>query len=529
MRRHHLPWLPWTLRRRPGRSSRSSRWALIGVCALAFALRLGFAIGDPTIERPDELFQNIEPAWRMWSGYGTVTWEWRIGLRSPLFPACLALLIAAASALGAGPAGYLAAIWAAMSALSTAVVAMSFRVGARHAGLQGALCCALPCAVWPDLVYFGSKPLGEVQGGNLLAIAALLVIGSARRRVPGDEDRRSGRLGVGMLGAGLPGIGVLLGLAFCLRPQLAPAIVAVAAAAACRAPRRQPGWLMAGAGIPLLALGAADWACYGVPFRSVWAQFQLNALQQVSREFGTSPRLWYGQELLRRWGLAVVPVAATASLGLGAAPLLGVLVLLVVLPHSLIAHKEVSFVQAAVAPTLVLAGLGACRCSRWWASLTGRKAGRWMTACLLASWLAIAAATGRGAGFLPLWTRDRADLEAMAALRDDPALCGLGVRWPRRWFWSAGDALLGRPVPIYAFGSAAGTRRVAPAIDAAIGGPDVADGLPGFTVTRCWPGGDGTVCLARAVHKRCLPDPGFDLDAVAGLGRPGTEHGADTP
>ncbi len=471
----------------------------------------------PTIERPDELFQNIEPAYRMWSGHGTVTWEWRAGIRSPVFPGFLAVLIAAASALGAGPAGYLAVIRAAMSALSTAVVAMSFGAGRRCFGLPGALSCALLCAVWPDLVYFGSKPLGEVQGGNLLAIAAFGLVGIGGAGAGGDAASRTRLLGVG----------AALGLAFCLRGQLAPAIAVVGAWAACRTPRRQLTWLMTGAGAPLLALGAADWAFYGVPFRSVWGNLELNALQHVSREFGTSPRLWYCRDLLLRWGAAVVPVAVAACSGLRAAPLLGLVVLLVVLPHSLVAHKELSFVHAAVAPTLVLAGLGTGRWIGAWTSPTTRLARRAMTASLLGCWVATAAATGRHAGFRPLWTRDRADLQAMASLRQDAALCGLGLRWPQRWFWSGSDALLGRPIPIYAFGSATGTRRVEPAISAAIGGADVADGLRGFVVTRCWSDRDGTVCLAQAAHKRCIADPGFDLNSVAELGRPGTEHGAD--
>ena len=473
----------------------------------------------PTIERPDELFQNIEPAYRMWSGYGTVTWEWRAGIRLPVFPGFLAALIAAASAMGAGPAGYLDVIRAAMSALSTAVVAMSFRAGRRCAGPAGAFACALPSAVWPDLVYFGSKPLGEVQGGNLLAIAALSLVGIGEAGGGGDAAHRTRLLGVG----------AALGLAFCLRYQLAPAILLVAVWAACRTPRRHRASLVMGAGAPLLALAAADWAYYGVPFRSVSANFEINALQHVSREFGTSPPLWYCRDLLLRWGAAVVPVAVAACSGLRTAPLLSVVVLLVVIPHSLVAHKEVSFVQAAVAPTLVLAGLGTCRWIDAWASPRGGVARRATTASLLACWVATAAAAGWHGGFQPLWTRDRADLEAMAALRQDPALCGLGLRWPLRWFWSGSDALLGRPIPIYAFGSAAGLRRVAPAISAVIGGPDLADGLRGFVVTRCWSDRDGTVCLAQAPHKRCIADPGFDLNGVADLGRPGTEHGADTP
>ncbi len=74
--------------------------ALAVLCAIAFALRFGLALAAPNLHRPDEVFQNLEPAYRMWTGHGVITWEWRVGLRSPLFPGFLAGLIGAGSFWG---------------------------------------------------------------------------------------------------------------------------------------------------------------------------------------------------------------------------------------------------------------------------------------------------------------------------------------------------------------------------------------------------------------------------------------------
>jgi hypothetical protein len=114
-------------------------------------------------------------------------------------------------------------------------------------------------------------------------------------------------------------------------------------------------------------------------------------------------------------------------------------------------------------------------------------------------------------------------------MRVDPELCGLGIQWPQiPWFDTGGDVYLGRSVPIYAFGTSAGTARVAPAINYAIGARTLVNELPGFSVVRCWTDKEAEICLLRAKPgKICFPDSDFDLNSVTNLGRPGTEHGAD--
>ena len=425
---------------------------------MAFALRFGLALAMPNIHRPDELFQNIEPAYRIWSGHGIVTWEWRAGIRSPVFPGFLAGLIGAARLLGLGPAGYLALIAAVMSLISTAVVAMAFRIGRLCHGPAGALVCGILCAVWPDLVYFGSKPLAEIVAGNLLTLAAGLAL-CARLAAASDGDR--------VRPASLLLTGLLLGFSFALRFQLAPAILLIAAWSCLPDPRHRLSWLVIGLSVPLSVMGAADWIAWGWPFHSVWANFAINAMQHVSQEYGVKPGRWYLAELLARWGGSAVPVAVTMALGARRAPLLAGVAAIVILSHSLIAHKEISFIYAALPSMLILSGLGTCSLVE-----AGRHrpvpASRFSSFQVAAAfWIATGLATGLGSGFLPGWKAHRANLQADALLSRDGSLCGLGLRWPVQWGWSGGDALLGRPVPIYAFASPAGVARVAPAINAA--------------------------------------------------------------
>lgn len=51
-----------------------------------FLLRLFNAFTSATFFQPDEFFQSLEPAHFRHYGYGTLTWEWQIGLRSYLHP-----------------------------------------------------------------------------------------------------------------------------------------------------------------------------------------------------------------------------------------------------------------------------------------------------------------------------------------------------------------------------------------------------------------------------------------------------------
>src|SRR3954451_21562741 len=59
------------------------------VLMLAAAVRLPLAFW-PNVIHPDEIFQYLDPAWRLLGHDGIVSWEWRYGIRSWFLPSVLA-------------------------------------------------------------------------------------------------------------------------------------------------------------------------------------------------------------------------------------------------------------------------------------------------------------------------------------------------------------------------------------------------------------------------------------------------------
>ena len=63
--------------------------ALIVILLVAAASRLSLAFW-PNFHHPDEIFQYLEPAWRMLGHDSIVSWEWRYGIRGWLLPTMMA-------------------------------------------------------------------------------------------------------------------------------------------------------------------------------------------------------------------------------------------------------------------------------------------------------------------------------------------------------------------------------------------------------------------------------------------------------
>ena len=78
------------------RRERAWFWGLLSLAALLRALNFdAFAM-----HHPDEVLQYIEPAYRLLTGDGIVTWEYRYGMRSWLLPWLLAGPMALGQAVG---------------------------------------------------------------------------------------------------------------------------------------------------------------------------------------------------------------------------------------------------------------------------------------------------------------------------------------------------------------------------------------------------------------------------------------------
>jgi phosphatidylinositol glycan class B len=215
------------------RTSAGRSHPLVALVLLAVAVRLPLAFW-PNVNHPDEIFQYLEPAWRMLGHDGIVTWEWRDGIRGWFLPTLFTGPVILGDWLAPGGTGafIVPRMVAALASLSIVISAWFF--GARISRMH-AIVAALAAAIWFELVYFAPHTLSEPLATALILPAALLLTGAHSQK----------RLVIG---------GGLLALAFVWRFQYAPAM-AVFALGACWRQWRNAIPLVAG-GLVVLLLAA---------------------------------------------------------------------------------------------------------------------------------------------------------------------------------------------------------------------------------------------------------------------------------
>jgi len=151
--------------RRP-RSLLSKHFLLV-LFLIALLFRLA-AARFPNVVHPDEIFQTEEPAHRLAYGYGVVTWEWREGARSWVFPTFLAGIMRTTDWMGAHSAGYLRGVALILSLISLTTVWFGFAWAKRASGIAAAIIASGCCAIWYQLADFGGRALTEVVATHLL-------------------------------------------------------------------------------------------------------------------------------------------------------------------------------------------------------------------------------------------------------------------------------------------------------------------------------------------------------------------------
>jgi GPI mannosyltransferase 3 len=317
-------------------SEPSQIWAGIHFVAIAaLSLRLAAAWSSLRITHPDEVFQYLEQAHRLVFGYGIVPWEFRLAARNWLLPGTLAVLLDALRAMGLdSPTRYIPALKSLLALLSVCLVYSSYAIGRNMFCERTARLAAVIAALWYELLYVSTVATPEVL--SAYAIVGALVFATAR---PSPQR------------AALAGL--LLGSSVALRlPYAAPAIAvwiitvinwqwrsARCAAFACAT-------VVAFAGL----LDAWSW---GTPFISYYNNMVFNLELNKSEVFGRSEPLVYLYRLaVGSIGLHLFAIVYGALQWRRCWPIL-VLVACVLIPHSLIPHKEFRFVFLAI-PLLLL-------------------------------------------------------------------------------------------------------------------------------------------------------------------------------
>ena len=297
----------------------------------------------------DEIFQTSEQAHRLVYGSGLIPWEFQLGMRSWLLPGIIAALMELSRIVGDGPDYYIPVIAGTFAALAAVPVVCCFLWGRRFFGLPGGLIAGTVVAVAPELVYFGARTLSEVLAGNLL-VAALYIL------EPGYQVTSRQRLFGG---------GVLLGLVFLLRIQLAPAVAIVALWMIWRADHERVLATITGAIAILTADGILDAVTLGYPFASLWRYVVYNVYYGVSSTFGVKPWNYYLLGEIGVWGGGAATLLLLAALGARRMLLPFAAAITIFAVHSAIAHKEYRFIYPAVVLLMVLAGVGLAQIARW--------------------------------------------------------------------------------------------------------------------------------------------------------------------
>ena len=336
-------------------------WKLAApVLALAFAVRAAVALSGDFVLHADEIMQYLEPAHRLAFGNGVIYWEYLYGARSWLVPGAVAALLALFDVAGLGePAWYVGGVKLLFCALSLAIPAGMYCFARRHFGETAARAALLAGALWYELAVFAHKPLTEfVATAPLIGLLALCVRPSCDRpRVVWQAA-------------------ALAVLAAAVRMQYAPVALVLLAVVFVRTRRKA-----------LLALAAAALACaVGVFDALTWngglfhsyvtnLRFNLAVGGALSGEAPAHRLLWWFT--VAGGGLSVLCLAAALRSPRRYGLLLG-LVALVLLVHSLPAHKEYRFVFVAAPLWLLIGADLAARAAAWAAARApaGRAAGR---------------------------------------------------------------------------------------------------------------------------------------------------------
>jgi hypothetical protein len=456
-------------------------YSLAALLLLAAAIRL-LLVFWPNVLHPDEIFQILEPAWRMLGHASTVTWEWRYGIRGWLLPTLMTGPVALGEWIAPGGTGAFLVPRLAAALASLSIVTSAWFFGARISRTH-AIIAAFVTAIWFEIVLFAPHTLSEPLATAVILPAALLLT----RASPSQ-----GHLALG---------GALLALAFVLRFQYAPAI-AVLALGACWDYWRRLIPLVAGASIGLALGSAADVANGTLPFAWLIANVQQNLLHARAAQFGVTPATTYLYSFWLMWSVAILPLSLAIWQGGRHAPLLLTTAVVNLVFHSLIGHKEYRFIFLSVVLLIVVAALGS---ADWIQRLQANQAWRrWALPLVAAGWVLTSGALATTRIMQVYWMRGTGAAQLAATLRADPALCAAAL-YDVPFFLLPGRERLVGHLPLYAFypgdslaggDLAAALHGAAPAFNRILSARKRATDLPaGFSRRDCASVGGADICI----------------------------------
>jgi GPI mannosyltransferase 3 len=319
-----------------GRGEGGAPWPMLhGLAAAALALRLVVAWWSQHISYSDEIFQYLEQAHRLVYGYGFVPWEYRFGIRNWLLPGGLAGLLEILRVIGLDqPTIYIPVLKSIFAVLSVSIVYASYTIGRNLFDERTGRIAAVFAAIWYELLYSSTLPTPEVLGAYAIVLALALITGH-------PTGRRA------ML------VGLLLGASVAVRLQYAIPATALWVLVVLWWGWRYALALAASSAAILAFAGMLDAWSWGTPFVSYYNSIVFNT-QYGGDIFGQKRLLWYIYWLtFASSGLYAIAVAYGVFDWRRCWPIL-LIIACVLVPHSLVPHKEYRFVFLAIPLLLML-------------------------------------------------------------------------------------------------------------------------------------------------------------------------------
>jgi hypothetical protein len=317
-------------------------WCLLMIGALV----RGFdCFATIRIDHPDEHQQYLEIAQGLAHGPHFTPWEYERGTRHYLYPAVLAAELLVLERLGiVDPLEQYVAMRLAMSLTVLAVMAVLALDLARR-GYREAAWFLLTFAVFSmDWIrFYGSSLLSETA--TIIPLVLGLITLRDRPMVGGLMFTMTFAIRVQNLP--LSAAAGLIVLAHDIRPD----------SSRLNGPRATPRFAL-GLGFGMLAIGLADYLTWGAWFHSAIQSIQVNALEGIAGRFGTDPWYFYLENYTKVLikNSIFLPVFVLVGMVKDRATALQMLVF--VLMHSAIGHKEMRFLWPIAPLWLLLGGLG---------------------------------------------------------------------------------------------------------------------------------------------------------------------------
>ena len=310
---------------------------LLPVLVLAFAVRAAIALCGDFVLHPDEVMQYLEPAHRLVFGSGVTCWEFFYGARAWLVPGVVAGVLKGFDLVGLGePVWYVGGVKLMFCAISLLIPVGMYFFARRHFGETSARVALFAGAFWYELVGFAHKPMTEFVATALLLVLLVLCVRSSVDRV-------------GMVWL----VALVAVLMAAIRMQYAPLALLLLGVFLLRTKKKV--LLALAAGAFLLAVGVFDAVTWdGGLFHSYFTYIRFNLLVG-GRYINEAPIYQF------LWWLLIASVGVSALCmvialrDLRRYGFLLVLIGLVLLFHSVSAHKEYRFVFAVV-PLWLLIG-----------------------------------------------------------------------------------------------------------------------------------------------------------------------------